>query len=115
MVLVQIETAESLANAGDIAALQGIDGLFVGPNDLASSLDCWPPAWDNLARALAAALARVPVVAREHGKSAGIMVPNAAVANQCTALGYDFIALTSDMALLDSAARRELAAVDVTG
>ena len=111
LVLVQLETAEALANAAAMAALDGIDGLFVGPNDLASSLGCWPPVWDDQPAELAAAIARVPVVAHEYGKAAGIMVPNADVANQCIRLGYEFIALTSDAALLEQAARRELAAV----
>ena len=115
LVLVQIETAEALANAAAIVALDGIDGLFVGPNDLASSLGCWPPVWDDQPAELAAAIARVPVVAHEYGKAAGIMVPNAAVANQCIGLGYEFIALTSDAALLEQAARRELAAVTAAG
>src|SRR5579884_2031404 len=42
LVLAQIETVEALNNAAEIAAVEGIDGLFVGPNDLASSLGCWP-------------------------------------------------------------------------
>jgi 4-hydroxy-2-oxoheptanedioate aldolase len=111
LVLVQIETAEAMANAAAMAALEGIDGLFLGPNDLASALGCWPPVWDDQPAQLAEAIARVPVVAHEHGKVAGIMVPNADVANRCIGLGYEFIALTSDAALLEQAARRELAAV----
>jgi 4-hydroxy-2-oxoheptanedioate aldolase len=111
LVLVQLETAEALAQAAAMAALDGIDGLFLGPNDLASSLGCWPPVWDDQPAELAAAIARVPVVAHEYGKAAGIMVPTADVANHCIQLGYEFIALTSDAALLEQAARRELTAV----
>jgi len=35
---VQIETEEALANAAEIAAVDGVDGLFVGPSDLAASM-----------------------------------------------------------------------------
>src|SRR5437660_1154862 len=100
--------AEVMANAG-------FDGLFLGPTDLASSLGCWPPVWDDQPAELAAAIARVPAVAHECGKAAGIMVPTADVANHCIRLGYEFIALTSDAALLEQAARRELAAVAAAG
>ena len=113
LLIVQIETAEAVAAAEEIAALEGIDGLFVGPNDLSSSLGVWPPVWDEQPPELAGAIARIPVVARARGKSAGIMVPNAEIANRCVALGYDFIALTSDAAFLERAARAELAAVRV--
>lgn len=36
--LVQVETAEGVAAAGEIAAVEGVDGVFVGPSDLAASL-----------------------------------------------------------------------------
>jgi len=113
LLIVQIETAEAMAAAEEIAALEGIDGLFVGPNDLSSSLGVWPPVWDEQPTELAAAIARIPVVARARGKSAGIMVPNAEIANRCIAQGYDFISLTNDAAFLARAARAERAAVRV--
>jgi 4-hydroxy-2-oxoheptanedioate aldolase len=111
LLMVQIETVEALANAGEIAAVDGVDGLFVGPNDLSESMGFWPLRWDNQAPELAAAIARVPGIAREHGKAAGIMVPNATVANHCIELGYQFISLTNDAAFLEQAARKDLAAV----
>lgn len=115
LVMVQIETTEAVANAAEIVSLDGVDGLFVGPNDLASSVGQWPLVWDDQAPELAAAIARIPVVAHEHGKCAGIMVPNAAIANRCIAMGYEFISLTNDAAFLEAAARRELAGVETDG
>ncbi len=111
LILTQIETREAVANAAEILSLDGIDGLFVGPNDLASSIGQWPLVWDNQVPELAEAIARIPVLARDYHKISGIMVPNAAIARRCIALGYTFIALTNDAALLEQAARRELAAV----
>jgi 2-keto-3-deoxy-L-rhamnonate aldolase RhmA len=110
--LVQVETTEAVANAAEIAAVDGIDGLFVGPNDLASSIGQWPLVWDGQVPELADAIARIPSVVHERGKAAGMMVPNAEIANRCIALGYNFISLTSDAAFLEQAARRELAAVE---
>lgn len=115
LVMVQIETTEAVDNAAEIASVDGIDGLFVGPNDLASSIGQWPLVWDGQAPALVEAIKRIPIVAHEHGKAAGMMVPNAAIANRCIALGYDFISLTNDAAFLEQLARQELAAVDVAG
>lgn len=115
LIIVQIETAEAVEQAEAIAALDGIDGLFVGPNDLSSSLGVWPPVWDDQPPELAAAIARIPVVAHAYGKAAGIMVPNAEIANRCIAQGYDFISLTSDAALLERAVRAEREAVRIQG
>lgn len=115
LILVQIETGEALENAAEIAAVEGIDGLFAGPNDLASSLGHWPPVWDEQPAPLAEALALLPRVAHQHGKAAGIMVPNAQIATRCIGLGYEFISLNSDARLLEQAARRELAQVVLTG
>ncbi len=107
LLLVQIETAEAVAAAEEIAAVEGVDGLFLGPNDLASSLGTWPPVWEDQPAELAAGIARIPVAARAHGKAAGIMVPDATIAHRCIALGYTFISLTTDARFLAAAARQE--------
>lgn len=114
LLLLQIETDEAMANAGAMLALDGVDGIFLGPNDMASSLGCWPPVWVNQPPELAEAIARIATVAREYGKVAGILTPNATAANQCIALGYQFVGLTSDAAFLETAARQELAAVSTS-
>ena len=44
--IVQLETAKALDNASDIAAVDGIDGVFIGPMDLSISLDLFKQ-WDN--------------------------------------------------------------------
>jgi 4-hydroxy-2-oxoheptanedioate aldolase len=115
LLLLQIETAEALANAGEMLALDGVDGIFLGPNDMASSLGCWPPVWVDQPPALAEAIARIPAIADEYGKVAGILTPNATVANHCIALGYEFVGVASDVAFLEAAALRELASVSRTG
>ena len=38
--VVMIETPEGVANAESIAAVEGVDGVFIGPNDLAHSMGC---------------------------------------------------------------------------
>lgn len=44
--IVQLETAEGLDNAGEIAAVDGIDGVFIGPMDLSISLEMFKQ-WDD--------------------------------------------------------------------
>jgi 4-hydroxy-2-oxoheptanedioate aldolase len=46
VVVVQIETPEALENVGEIAAVKGIDVLFIGPGDLALRLGC-PRNWEE--------------------------------------------------------------------
>ena len=53
VVAVQVETAEGLANADEIAATEGVDVVFVGPGDLSVSIDAIGPAGaDRLAQAI---------------------------------------------------------------
>ncbi len=104
LLAVQIETAAALDALDEIAAVEGIDVLFVGPGDLAESMGVWPPQMDAMAPAYAAAIARVPEVARAHGKDAGILVYDTAVAQRCLRLGYTFVGVGSDATMLQGAA-----------
>lgn len=76
LVLVQIETPEAVANAEAIAATPGVDGLFVGPNDLALSMLGYVPAtWQE--PEFIDALDKVKAACAKHGKYAGILSKNA--------------------------------------
>ncbi len=66
--VVQIETAEALATVEEIAALDGVDVLFVGPRDLSLALGV---PGDLAAPVYLQALERVLAAAQEHGKAAG--------------------------------------------
>ncbi len=94
---VQIETAEALADCAAIAALDGVDVLFVGPSDLANALglDC-PPDDPRLL----AAVAPVAAAARAHGKAAGILVGTIEQAQRYCEAGFTFVGLGSDGGLL---------------
>jgi 2-keto-3-deoxy-L-rhamnonate aldolase RhmA len=64
----QIETPDAVSKADEIAAVPGIDGLFVGPADLSFRLDATPrPAVPNMD----AAIAQVAAAARRQGKAWG--------------------------------------------
>jgi 2-keto-3-deoxy-L-rhamnonate aldolase RhmA len=95
--LVQIETGEAVAGAGDIAAVPGVDGLFLGMGDLAMALgqpgDVTGPAMDEARAAVLAA-------ARAHGKLAGAFAYTLDLAGAYRAEGFDLIAIGNDVKLL---------------
>jgi 4-hydroxy-2-oxoheptanedioate aldolase len=107
LVMAQIETRTAMANLDEIASVEGIDCLFVGPNDLASTYGlAYPAAWDAPAGPYREAIASVPGIARAHGKIAGIQAASAAMARTCIELGYTLVSVGSEATLLADAARR---------
>jgi 2-dehydro-3-deoxyglucarate aldolase/4-hydroxy-2-oxoheptanedioate aldolase len=100
LAVVQIESARAVDQAGEIAALDGVDVLFVGPRDLSHDLgvpgDLHAPAYTR-------ALERVRAAAAQHGKACGLLVPSGAAAAARRAEGWTFIAIGSDSTLLATA------------
>ena len=94
---VQIETAEALAGVRQIAAVDGVDVLFVGPSDLSHSLGlrCAPDDPRLLEK-----VAAVAEAARESGKAAGMLVGTIAQARAYRDLGFTFLGCGSDGSLL---------------
>jgi 2-dehydro-3-deoxyglucarate aldolase/4-hydroxy-2-oxoheptanedioate aldolase len=103
--IVQIESARAVDDADKIAAIDGVDVLFVGPRDL--SHDLGVPG-DLSAPAYPAALDRVRAAARQHGKACGLLVTDGAAAAARHAEGWTFVTIGSDSALLGSALTTEL-------
>ncbi len=94
---VQIECAEGVANAAEIAAVEGVDALFVGPGDLSANLGAMgDPNAAHVQQAIAAVLA----AARAAGKAAGILAPQKADADRYLADGFTMLAVGSDLGLL---------------
>ena len=112
MLMVQIETPESVENADDIAGVDGVDLLFVGPNDLALTMGEWPMNWAKMSDKYKDAIARIPKVAKKHGKHAGIQIHDAAFANDCVALGYQLVGYSGDSGMLAKAAKGARAEVN---
>jgi 2-keto-3-deoxy-L-rhamnonate aldolase RhmA len=100
---VQIETAAALEVVDEIAAVDGVDVLFVGPADLAHSLgiDGGADHPELLERVRA-----VAVAAAGAGKSAGVLVGSLAIAETYRDLGFTFLGCSSDSGLLTEAARQ---------
>ena len=95
LILAQIESAEAVRNAPAIAAVDGIDVLFVGPADLAFDLQA-----SASPTTYAQCLTAVAGAARAAGKQAGILNRNEADTAALRAQGYTIQAIDSDLAIL---------------
>jgi 4-hydroxy-2-oxoheptanedioate aldolase len=103
--VVQVESAEAVEQVAEIAALDGVDALFVGPRDL--SHDLGVPG-DFAAPAYVDALQQVRYAAAKYGKACGLLVPDGAAAAAKRAEGWTFVAIGSDSTLLATALAAEL-------
>ncbi|MGN6101544.1 MAG: HpcH/HpaI aldolase family protein [Devosia sp.] len=98
---VQAESPEAIRNAGAIAAVDGIDCVFVGPNDLAANMGLLgqPRHPDVLA-----AIASIVEPVKAAGKTAGMLDYNIENSRAWLEAGFDFVAVGSDTALLAAGA-----------
>ena len=102
----QVESRAAVAAIEDLAAIEGVDVLFVGPADLSHEMGI-PGEFAN--PAFTDALDRVAAVAAAHGKAAGMLVRDASEVPAYLARGYGFLGIGSDSALVMSGARSQLA------
>jgi 4-hydroxy-2-oxoheptanedioate aldolase len=100
LVVIQVETQEAIANVGEIAALDGVDVVFVGPTDLSQALGITGQTKHARAEeaydAIAAALEGSDV-------ALGVLVPDEAEARRWRERGARYIAFTVDSLLVRSA------------
>ena len=106
-VLVQVESKTGLANLAEIAAVEGIDGVFFGPADLSASMGLLgQPAHPEVVAAMTQGIATV----RAAGKAPGILMTDDEASRYYLARGALFVAVGVDAMLLVQAAKA-LAAV----
>ena len=96
-VVVQIETRLALQNLEAIAAVEGVDGLFIGPSDLAAAFG---RLGDNAHPEVRAAIEDAFARTRKAGKAPGILAPIEADARHWLSLGCIVLAVGSDVGLL---------------
>lgn len=100
--LVQVETALAVDRIEEIAAVDGIDGLFVGPADLAASMGLESHTHPDAIAAIRDAIHRIVAT----GKPAGILTVDPVFARQCIEWGTQFTAIGVDLNLVLKAAQR---------
>ncbi len=97
LLAVQIEDETGVANAAEIAAVEGVDVLFVGPGDLSTSMGAMG---NPNAAPVQAAIASVRKAAAAAGKASGILAPVKADADRYLAEGFTMVAVGADLGLL---------------
>jgi 4-hydroxy-2-oxoheptanedioate aldolase len=101
--LVQAESAAALANLESICGTEGVDGVFIGPADLAASMGHrGRPGHPEVQAAVDDAIGRIVAC----GKAAGTLTADAALARRYFELGASFVAVGIDVTLLAQATRR---------
>jgi 2-dehydro-3-deoxyglucarate aldolase len=101
VLIAQIETAKGAANADAVAALDEIDGLFIGPYDLSADLGVAGKLTDP---ALTDALSKVKAACEKHGKAYGghQVDPDPAALKRMIDGGFRFIAYSTDIIAMRS-------------
>jgi 4-hydroxy-2-oxoheptanedioate aldolase len=96
-ILVQLETKDALKEIEAVAAVEGVDGIFIGPSDLAAAFgQLGNPRHPDVQAAIKEAAQRI----RAAGKSAGFLTGNPDDAEALFAMGYNFTAVGSDVGIL---------------
>ena len=106
LVIPQCETAEALSDIETIAAMDGVDGIFIGPFDLSISMGM-PGDFEN--PQFRAALARILSACRAAGKPCLIFAGDGAGAAVRFAQGYDAVAMGLDATLLITGVKAQIA------
>ncbi len=105
LVICQVETVQGLDQVDGIAEVEGVDVLFVGPNDLSASVGHFrrfeAPEYEG-------AVQRVLEAARRHGKAAGYLASDPEEALRRIAQGFRFVGIASDSRFLAAAASAAL-------
>ncbi|MDR0209978.1 MAG: 4-hydroxy-2-oxoheptanedioate aldolase [Pseudomonas putida] len=95
--LVQIENREGLANLDAICAVEGVDGVFIGPADLSAAMGHrGNPGHPEVQAAIEDAIVRI----RDAGKAAGILSADQTLARRYIELGAAFVAVGVDTTVL---------------
>ncbi|MDF1727505.1 MAG: HpcH/HpaI aldolase/citrate lyase family protein [Sulfitobacter sp.] len=103
--IVQIETVSAMEKLEDIAAVPGIDGIFIGPADLAASMGHpGNPGHEEVQEAIASAMRRI----RAAGKPAGFLSASQKMLDMVVENGCLFTAIDIDFSLLQRAARQKI-------
>lgn len=107
--LAMIETAEGLENLDAIVVTAGLDGIYVGPNDLCLALGVEPNA-ESAEPVVTQAVERIVAACRKAGKFAGIFCSSGEAAARRAEQGFSLVTPGNDANLLGKAAREAVAA-----
>lgn len=104
---VMVETREGLANIDDIATTPGLDGIYIGPADLALGLGLEPDL-DKAEPEHVQAVQRIHDACRRAGIVSGIQCSGGKTGRLYAERGFGLVTVAKDSALLQAGAKREL-------
>lgn len=100
--LVQVETIAAVEQLAEIAAIEGVDGVFIGPSDLSASMGLLgQPAHPEVKAVIERAISTI----LSAGKAPGILCTDEALAHHYASVGARFVAVGVDTSLLAQSAR----------
>ena len=100
-----IETREALDNLDGILSVEGLDGIYIGPSDLAFALG-HPPQFDTQEPELVDAALHILERAKAHNVIAGIHTVSPQYARKMADKGFDFVTSGSDFGFITSGAQQ---------
>ena len=103
--IVQIETNKGLSNASQIASVEGVDVLFVGPSDLSHAVGV-PGNFESTL--YVNALRSIADAAQSHGKALGVHIPGSSEFERYYSLGFRFISVGTDASAVAAGIRDAL-------
>lgn len=106
---VMVETREGVERVDEIASTPGLDGIYIGPADLALGLGL-PPDLDKEEPEHVAAVERILAACRRHGIVPGIQCGSGKSAQRFAERGFRFVTFTKNSSLLPQAVAMEIAA-----
>lgn len=112
LLIAQIETEKGLQNVEEIAAVDGVDVLWVGHFDLSNFMGI-PGQFDH--PKFSEAMTHVAKVAKKHGKVAGFMATDTTWIERAKGMGYTLLAAGTDTALLQQAFGQLIQGIQSTG
>ena len=107
VVIAMVETKEGIDNLDAICATPGLDAIYIGPSDLSFALGITPK-MDNTDPLHLATCDKIRDSAHKHGKKACMHCMSPAFAAGAIKRGFDLIMLTSDIACMTGAAKKNL-------
>jgi 4-hydroxy-2-oxoheptanedioate aldolase len=102
LTLAMIETPQGLSNAAEILAVPGLDGIYIGPSDLALSLG--RPVIPQVHQEVRDAATHLLRLSKAAGKRAGIFCPTKEFGAEMVELGFDLVTVSTDAEILRTAA-----------
>jgi 4-hydroxy-2-oxoheptanedioate aldolase len=107
---VMVETREGVERIDEIASTPGLDGIYIGPADLALGLGL-PPNLDKEEPEHVAAVEKILQACQRHGVIPGIQCGSGRSARKFADRGFRFVTFTKDSSLLPAAVEKEVAAL----